>query len=324
MIMKKIDLLKKRFASVIILLTLILPIGCKKDKNNEDVTQKPTVDDVVFSGVYTFTITNFDDGWTSEVKEDWVEVTKGSMKVLLHYPKEGTFSPDDPEPVINNAWNILVAPRYSNIKNYVIAPTIPDWQRAYFASAILTELSTGNEVYVALFRKAESGWIEFVSPDQQTFINYFGIDINTITWNSDLNIYNPLVVMAGYNKFAVAPSDLPGKWSSDFASNTFYTNIYTGWSEGMSTYTSNITFEFGSKKYNWSLVAANSSGGHTDVIQGNSSGTYSVKDNWQIFCSDIDGKPATYNAYFSCIKGARFLWMQNSEYGSYDAFGRIE
>ena len=323
--MKNIMPIKKRFASVIIILSVIvLTGGCKKDKNNVDDSDIPSVDNAVFSGVYTFTITNFNDGWTSEVKEDWVEVSKGTMKVLLHYPKEGTVFPADPEPLIYAAWNILVAPRYSNIKNYIIAPTIPDWQRAYFASATLTELSTGTEVYVAFFRKGDSGWMEFVAPDKQTFIDFFGIDINTITWNSDYEIYDPLAVMAGYNKFAIAASDLPGKWSSDFASNTYYTNIYTGWSEGMSTYTSNITFEFGAKKYNWSLVAANSTGGYTDVAQAKSSGTYSVKDNWQIYCSDIEGKPSTYNAYFSCIKGARLLWMQNSEYGSYDVFGRIE
>lgn len=47
---------------------------------------------------YAFTTTNFDDGWTSTVQENWVEVTKGTIKVLLHYPKEGTIFPADPDP----------------------------------------------------------------------------------------------------------------------------------------------------------------------------------------------------------------------------------
>ena len=67
---------------------------------------------------YRFSTTNFDDGWTSVAKEDWVEATKGNIKVILHYPKEGTRIPADPDPFINNAWNILVAPRYSNLRNY--------------------------------------------------------------------------------------------------------------------------------------------------------------------------------------------------------------
>lgn len=322
--MKTNMLLNKILTSAFILLMFLTVSSCKKDSSDDSgPSDNPGIDKGNFSGTYTFTITNFDDGWTSTVKEDWVEVKKGTMTVLLHYPKEGTIFPADPEPLINNAWNILVAPRYSNIKNYKIAETIADYNRSYFASATLTD-SSGKEVYVAIFRKGDTGWIEFIAPDKQTFIDYFGIDSDEITWESDLNIYNPLVVMAGYNKFAVADADLPGTWSSDFASNTFYVNIYTGWTEGMSTYSSNITYEFGAKSYNWSLVATNSSGGHTDVAQANSSGSYSVKDNWQIYCSNIDDKPKTYNAYFSCIKGARFLWLQDSEYGSYTAFGRIE
>ena len=37
---------------------------------------------------FAFTTTNFDDGWTSVVQEDWVQVTKGNIKVLIHYPNK--------------------------------------------------------------------------------------------------------------------------------------------------------------------------------------------------------------------------------------------
>lgn len=43
---------------------------------------------------FQFNTSNFDDGWTSVVKEDWVEVVKGDIRVLLHYPgkkKKNTF-----------------------------------------------------------------------------------------------------------------------------------------------------------------------------------------------------------------------------------------
>jgi hypothetical protein len=36
-----------------------------------------------------------------------------------------------------------------------------------------------------------------------------------------------------------------------------------------------------------------------------------MNENWQITCSDIEGKPRTYAAYFSCIKGFRLLWLDN-------------
>jgi hypothetical protein len=58
---------------------------------------------------FTFTTTNFDEGWMAKVETDWVRVTKGIINVLLHFAKEGTTVAADPEPHIINAWNILVA-----------------------------------------------------------------------------------------------------------------------------------------------------------------------------------------------------------------------
>ncbi|MFN8258258.1 MAG: hypothetical protein U0W24_21395 [Bacteroidales bacterium] len=274
---------------------------------------------------YAFNTTNFDDGWTSTVQADWVEVTKGNLKVLIHYPKEGTIFPADPDVLISAAWNILVAPRYSNIKNYKVAQTITDYERGYLGSANLTDNKTGKSVFVALFRKGSSGWLEFICPDKNTFINSYGFDPDNIRWDSDSKVYDPLVKMVGYNKFAIASSDFPGKWSNKFANNTYYANIYTGMSAGMSTYTSSEDFEFSTTTYKWSLVAANSYGGNTNFASGKSSGNYKVLNNWQIYFSDIEKKPKTYDAYFSCIKGARILWLQDKDYPTgYTSYGRIE
>lgn len=33
--------------------------------------------------------------------------------------------------------------------------------------------------------------------------------------------------------------------------------------------------------------------------------------NWQINFSDMEGKPRTFNAYFSCIKGLLILWLDD-------------
>lgn len=37
--------------------------------------------------------------------------------------------------------------------------------------------------------------------------------------------------------------------------------------------------------------------------------------NWQVTFSDIEGKPRTYNASFSCVKGSRILWLGETGYG---------
>ncbi|HEX4959160.1 MAG TPA: hypothetical protein VFV46_13340 [Lacibacter sp.] len=285
---------------------------------------------------YAFNTTNFDDGWTSTVQEDWVEVTKGNIKVLLHYPKEGTIFPADPDKLTTAAWNILVAPRYSQLVNYKTA-SVEIYSRPYFGMGTVTENNSGNSVFVVLFRRG-AGWMEVISPDVQTFTQEFGFNPETIRWakitdysggyvvdNSQGNvikadesdIYNKLDNMFGRNKFAVAASDLDntGRWSANYASNTFYYNYYTGNSAGMSTFSSSEWFQFSSgNKYHWEAVMVNSGGGVMNGAQSKSDGSFKSINNWQMNFSNIGGKEKTFDVYFSAIKGGRVLWMNDANY----------
>ncbi len=263
---------------------------------------------------FAFTTTNFDDGWTSTVQEDWVEVTKGNIKVLLHYPKEGTVIQADPEPFTNNAWNILVAPRYKDLKGYkVVSPM--DYQRAYLGAGSATDVKTGKQVYVALFRKGGSGWMEFISPDKNTFVQAFGADADVIRWDTDSEIFNLMLKMEYYNRFAVAASDFKGTWTSDFSGMQQLYHVYTGNYAGMNISQSNQTFVFGAGgNYQWSILAVNGMVGSMKYAQAKSSGKLTVLNNWQVKCSDMEGKPKTYHAFFSCIKGARLLHLLDAEF----------
>lgn len=273
---------------------------------------------------FAFNTTNFDDGWTSTVQEDWVEVTKGNIKVLLHYPKQGTIFPADPEPLTNAAWNILVAPRYSNLKNYRTA-YITTYNRPYLGMGTATENKTGRNVYIVFFRQGETGWLEFIMPDKNTFIQYFKFDPETIRWDSESSLMDPLVKMVSYNKFAVAASDFKGTWTSDFTGVQQLYNIYTGNYAGMNINQSNQTFQFSAgNNYSWKIIAVNGQVGSMRYGQAKSAGKFSVPNNWQVKFSEIEGKPKTYHAFFSCIKGARILHLLDAQYpgnGSYTLFG---
>ncbi len=302
------------------------PVG-KSINAVKPVEQGTVRPEATVSGKFKFNITNFDDGWTSTIKEDWVEVTKGDIKVLLHYPNEKVKPANtDVNVMCEAAWNVLVAPRYSNIENYQLTPGVLDYQRPYYAQAGLTDKATGKKVFVALFKKGNTCWIEFITPDKNSFIQHFGLDVNTVNYYSDSEIWSKLVAMNNYNKFAIAATDFSGKWSDHFASNTFYTNVYTGLSAGMSTYSSSQYFEFSSgQKYKWQLVAANSYGGSSSFAHAKGAGTFKVINDWQINFSDIEGKPKTYDAYFSAIKGSRILWMNDAKYpgsGIFTGFGK--
>ncbi len=274
---------------------------------------------------YGFTTTNFDDGWTSTVQSDWVEVTKGNMKVLLHYPKQGTIFPADPDPLIRAAWDILVAPHYSSLRNFKTA-YINTYNRPYLGMGYAKSNTTGREMFVVFFRQGETGWLEFIAPDKNTFIQYFKFDPETIKWDSNSDLMNPLAAMVNYNKFAITAGDFTGTWSSDFSGVQQLYNVYTGDYAGMNMNQSNQTFQFlPGSKYNWSLLAVNGMVGNMRYANVKSAGKFTVLNNWQVHFTDIEGKPKKYNAFFSCIKGARLLKILDADYpgsGIYTVFGK--
>ena len=290
--------------------------------SSESVGQQVQLPAPMVTG-FQFNTSNFDDGWTSVVKEDWVEVVKGDIRVLLHYPRE-----EEKKYITQHDestrffWNLFVAPRYSQLRNFEMLNYSISFEPAHFAGGLLRDNQTGQDVWVTLFQKAKSGWIEIITKDKQQFVNTFGIN----NPDSYFMEWEPLLKLAGYNKFAVGENDLPGKWSNDFSGSSSYYSVYTGIYTGSTTYASRVTFTFDkSKKYKWHLVVASGGTGiRTNVEQVNANGAYKHLSNWQLWFSAIEKKPKTYNAYFSCIKGGRILWLQDTGYGDYSSFGRIE
>lgn len=266
---------------------------------------------------YKYSVTTWDNGWTSTIKTDWVEVVNGNIKVLLHYPQTATSIGGDPQPIMNNAWDILVAPRYSNLTGYAVVSPSLDYERAYLGSGTVKDNTSGQTVFVALFKKGSSGWIEFITPDRNTFKTQFGFDPATIDWSTNSEVWNPLRAMANYNRFAVDAGDIKstGKWSNNFGANTFYYSMYTGLSTGMSTYNSTEEFTFMSgNTYHWEILATNSAGGSTNFAQAKSNGTYSLPDNWNISFSNIEGTQRNYQVWYAAIKGGRILFINGAPY----------
>jgi hypothetical protein len=277
---------------------------------------------------FAFTTSNFDDGWISTVQENWVQVEKGQLKVLLHYPTSRIdLSSADYKTISNNAWNTLVAPRYNNLDNFVLLSGTSDYEKPHFIAGNVVDNKTGRKVYVALFKKGNSGWIEFITPDKNSFVQAFGLDISTVDYyNTPSTAWDPLSNMANYNKFAVGSTDLKGKWVNNFSGMIQYVNVYTGADAGANTHSSTESFQFTGNTYHWELSSASGMVGNLKYQGAKSDGTFSVPNNWQIHFSDLEGKPKTYNAFFSCVKDARILWLEDSSYtsGGYTGYGKKE
>ena len=287
-----------------------LPIG---QKIITDETKTAPVQQTAGKG-YAYTTTNFDDGWSSTVQEDWVQVTKGTSKVLIHYPNKAA---DTYNSVLldelKNAWNILVAPRYSAAENLDFKP-LSGWQSIEFAEADAVEKATSKTVHVVLFKMHNSNgsgrYLEFITPDKRSFEQEFG------AYHESSSGWEKMENMVNYNKFAVGASDLVGKWTNDFTGMQQYVNAYTGASAGADTHASNEVFEFDAgNTYRWSLSVASGFVGNIKFQNVKSNGKISLPSIWQLSFSDIEGKPRTYNVHFSCIKGARVLWIDDTAYG---------
>lgn len=263
---------------------------------------------------FAFNTTTFDNGWTSTVQEDWVQVEKGNIKVLLHYPNK-TADEYNSSVIdgLKTAWNTLVAPRYSSGSNFNFISG-RGWQVAEFGEADLVEKRTGKSVHVVLFKKNYSNgsgkYMEVISNDKKSFEAEFGaFDVDASSWD---NLEN----MVTYNKFAVAASDLKGKWTNDFTGTLQYVNAYTGASAGMDTHASKEHFEFlPGNTYKWDLTVASGMVGNIKFQSVKSNGKFSLPNNWQVSFSDLEGKPKTYEAHFTCVKGTRILWLGDTGYG---------
>ena len=263
---------------------------------------------------YAFTTTNFDDGWTSTIQDDWVQVTKANIRVLVHYPNKNA---DAYNSVVldglKNAWNVLVAPRYSAAGNFEFKP-ITGWQAIEFAEADAVEKATGKTVHVVLFKMNYSSgagrYLEFVTPNKAVFEQEFG------PYHQTTSGWEKMENMATRNKFSVAPADFKGKWTNDFSGSLSYVNAYTGASAGTDTHASIESFQFGSgNAYTWNIGVASGYVGSIKFQSVKSSGKFSVPSNWQVTFSDIQGRARTYDAYFSAVKGSRILWLDGKPFG---------
>ncbi len=322
-ILTNTDVYEKEITAFLESVSLKKPTAAKQLNSNAKKLEKPVGQPVTVLNSFAFTTSNFDDGWNSTVQEDWVQVTKGNIKVLIHYPNKNA---DAYNSVLldglKKAWDILIAPKYSSATNMEFKSS-GSWEPIEFAEAVMVEKATGKTVHVVFFKKNFSSgsgkYIEFITPDKKTFEQEFGTYENASANFGSGTGFNKMVNMVNYNKFAVAASDLTGKWTSDFSGAIQYVNASTGYDAGMDTHASVENFQIGpGNVYKWDLGVASGQVGNIKFQSRKSSGKFSMIGNWQVRFSDIEGKPRTYNTYFSCIKGLRILWIDDRSFAKKD------
>ncbi|MCS6974729.1 MAG: lipocalin family protein [Cyclobacteriaceae bacterium] len=252
------------------------------------------------SGGYTFSVTNWNDGWLSTANADHVLVTKGQFRVYLHFPRDWSAAKSNEN--VSYAtdsnlkiWEILILPRYQ-----VVSPVKPFvnpmfcYDCIYFFEADAIERASGKSCHVGL-RITENYVIELVAPTESDF------------WK-EFQDQDKILNMTGYNKFSVALSDLVGKWSGGGSAAMNYYNAYTGAYAGMSAVAISDEFEFypdgnyrSTHKGAYGMVGAM----NTYQLEYSGKATYS---NWEIVLPNRwEGKTETFSVWFEVVMGGRIL-----------------
>ncbi|MCX6369049.1 MAG: hypothetical protein NTX57_20410 [Armatimonadetes bacterium] len=258
------------------------------------------------SGKFQFMTTNFDDGWTATEQPDGVMVKKGNLSALVHYPNPKADAYNSVlRAGLQNAWNLLVAPRYSNIRNFELKP-IQSFESIAFAEADAQEKATGKTVHVVLFKKhfskGNGRYIEFVTSSKAEFEKAFG------AYHNDEFGWDKLVSMQGKNRFAVGASDLVGKWATrDYASLSYYYVNGGGYAGATATSTADLfTFKPGST-YQSDHSGASGVVGSQKFSRQVYQGKYTT-NTWTITLTNrFRGESEKYSCYFEAVKGGRIL-----------------
>ncbi len=250
---------------------------------------------------FTFTTTTFDDGWNAIQTADFVHLEKSGTSINLHY---GIALDDNTRnDVVNSMWNLLAAGHYQSAKFYNYNYSTLNFPY-YYLEADVTEKGTNQKHFVAFLVLTQQGIasaMEVVSASKAAYTQVF----------PDLD---KLAAMKGYNRFAVAKSDVVGNWESTSSAFVQYYNVYTGNSAGMNAASINDKFQF-SANGNYTSEHKGASGvvGNQQFFQEKYLGSYAV-DNWTMSTKDQNSKTSNYGVYFEAIKGGRILHLQNQQY----------
>lgn len=290
---------------------------------------KPVVSNSVFlsgspqnAGNTRFASTRWDDGWVSIAREDWVEVTKNDLRVLIHYPNAKADAYNSVlKDGLQSAWDILIAPRYSNMQHYKLKP-VQGFESIGFAEADAIDKITGKQVHVVLFKKYYSSgngrFLEFITGDKSSFEQEFGI------YHNDEFGWDKPASMQYRNKFTVSAGDLTGKWSaSDYASLTYYYVNGGGFAGATATSISQEFTFFNTGKYQSDQAGASGVAGHQKFSRQVYNGNYSVSD-WEVELTNrFEGRREKYKCYFEAVKGGQLLILTDAQGTSYSLVRNI-
>jgi hypothetical protein len=259
---------------------------------------------------YTYSTINFDDGWTSVIKEDWIEVTKEDMTVLLLYgvPYNASSFSGTGVRARDYYWDNYVTKYFSvetkqyNDNGEFIGSFQPDYVEGW-----AKDKATGQRRFIAmrLSIAPNAAFIVIASVKNESILRQQFPKAND-KYTSDL------ANMSSYNKFAVAKNDLIGTWSSSGGGTMSWYSTTTGNYAGATGAVTGDIFRFNSDgSYSSDHSGASGVVGAMNTYSSKYRGTYSVT-NWNVTATKrFGGKTENFDAWFEVLKDGRILHLDS-------------
>lgn len=261
---------------------------------------------------FAFHTTNFNEGWTSTIHEDYVLTTKGNIKVYLSYVEKFNISDysGNGKQVRFHYWETFVSKYFvTGETKYDQGGVLSDFSQD-FMEGPATDRQTNESRYVALLVRIipYTGTLSLIivsAPDAQSFRAQFP--------RADTKFDNDLAPMYGFNKFAVGKNDLIGKWvtGGNGASVSYYSTVSGNYAGSTAVATSDV-FNFGEGgKYTSTHKGASGWVGAMNTYQQEYKGSYTVTE-WEVIATNRwDGKTEEFDAWFEIVRGGRVLHLVN-------------
>lgn len=287
--------------------------------NNSNPGTPKSIQSTTSNG-YTYTTTNFDNGWTSTVYDDYVLTTKGNIKIYLGFIEkftESEFAGTGKEKR-HHYWDAYVSKYFTTgDKIFQRASAISDFSEN-FIEGWATDKQTGEKRYIGMILNviAFTGRLSVIiasAPDEQQFRNHFP--------KANSKFDNDLLPMYGYNKFAVGKNDLTGTWSSNGGGTMSWYSTTTGDYAGATGAVSSDVFTFnGNGTYSSEHKGGYGVVGAMNTYQQKYQGAYTI-NNWELTATNrFNGKTEIHNAWFEVVKGGRMLHLDAGGGKSYTLF----
>jgi uncharacterized protein (TIGR02145 family) len=261
---------------------------------------------------FTYTTSNFDDGWTSTVQNDYVLVEKGNQTVYLNFSvpyNASQFSGTglrDAEYYWDNYVTQLFTVRTRQFNDGGSMALKPPYMEGY-----ATDKRTGKTCFIGMYLLIVPNSASVVigtAPDENTFRQNFP--------KANDPFGSDLAAMTRYNKFAIAVKDIAGKWQNGNTETAQWYYVspsgYEGYA-GMTLAATSATFSFNDNgSYTSIHNGATGAVGNMNTFQQEYKGNYTLT-NWMITATNrFGGKTENFEASFTALRGGRILQLNNN------------